>query len=271
MTIKLVAIDVDDTLLNSQGEILNSTKQVIKQALQQGIKVVICSGRPWAGIKIFLQELAIQGLEQYVITFNGGTIATASGKILAQNGITKATYQQIDDYSKQNHLAYNVLDNQSIIYTSNHDVNRITVLQAFENQAGIKIRTPQELSDNVDLIKGAFVGDKMQLDKQEAQVKAQFGQDNYIVRAADNFLEIMHPDVSKGAALRMLAAKLQLSDQEVLAIGDEKNDLAMFDFAGVAVAMGNGSDFVKRQADYVTLTNDEAGIAQAFKKYVLEK
>lgn len=100
MTIKLVAIDIDDTLLSSQHQLLASTKQQVARALEQGVKVVLCSGRPLAGVAPFLNQLGITGDNQYVITFNGSIIETASGKILKEAGISRETYQAIDDYSQ---------------------------------------------------------------------------------------------------------------------------------------------------------------------------
>lgn len=92
MTIKLVAIDIDDTLLSSQHQLLASTKQQVARALEQGVKVVLCSGRPLAGVAPFLNQLGITGDNQYVITFNGSIIETASGKILKEAGISRETY-----------------------------------------------------------------------------------------------------------------------------------------------------------------------------------
>lgn len=267
--IKLVAIDVDDTLLNSKGELLASTIQVIGQAVNKGVKVVLCSGRPLAGVQGFLKQLKIQQPDQYVITFNGAVIESVTGEKLSQKGLTKATYQLVDTYSKEHELAYNVLDADSRIYTSNQDVNWVTVIQAWENQAGILIRQPQMVADDTTMIKAVFVGDKSELDRQEAEVKQTFGQDNYVVRAAANFLEIMHADVNKGIALKTLSQKLGFTPQEVMAMGDEQNDIPMFDFAQTAVAMGNGSDLAKQHATYVTQSNDQDGIAQAFEKFIL--
>jgi Cof subfamily protein (haloacid dehalogenase superfamily) len=108
------------------------------------------------------------------------------------------------------------------------------------------------------VIKAVFGDEKDKLDQVEADVVKTFGKENYVVRAADNFLEIMHPAVNKGAALKFLAKELELDTAEVMAIGDERNDIPMFKVAGTSVVMGNGSDEAKKHADYVTFTNDES-------------
>ncbi|UQS82532.1 Cof-type HAD-IIB family hydrolase [Bombilactobacillus folatiphilus] len=269
--IKLVAIDVDDTLLTSQGTLLESTKQAVKQACQMGIKIVLCTGRPLVGVQGFLQELQLQQADQYAITFNGAVIQATAGQVLTQQGLTRKTYEQVDAYAKQNQLAYNVLDADGAIYTSNRNVNWVTVVQAWENQAGVLIREPQEVDVQIPMIKAVFVGEKGELDQQEAAVQQQFGQANYVVRAADNFLEMMHADINKGVAVQALAEHLRIDSQDILVLGDEQNDLPMFEVAGTSVAMGNGSSVAKQAADYTTASNDEDGIMEAFQKFIFRK
>ncbi|RMC49729.1 Cof-type HAD-IIB family hydrolase [Lactobacillus sp. ESL0228] len=269
MMIRLVAIDVDDTLLNSHGRLLESTKKVVKQALDREIKVVLCSGRPLAGVQHFLSDLKITGDDQYVITFNGAVIESLGGSKLKDDRLSQTTYKQIDQYAQKHKVAYNIVDADSQIITSNHNVNRITVIQAWENDAGILIRKPEELSENHHIIKAVFADETEKLDQIEQDVVAKFGQRNYVVRAATNFLEVMHKDVNKGVALEFLARQLRIDANEIMAIGDERNDIPMLDFAGISVVMGNGSNQAKKHADYVTLTNDENGIMRAFNKYVL--
>ena len=267
--IKLVAIDVDDTLLNSQERLLQSTIEVIKKAVERDIKVVLCSGRPLAGVKHFLNELGIVQDNQYVVTFNGAVIETVTGKTLQKSGIDQATYEKIDQYSKEHGVDYNIVDENSAIITSNLNVNRITVVQAWENSAGVLIREPDELPKDDQVIKAVFGDEKDKLDQVEADVVKTFGKENYVVRAAANFLEIMHPDVNKGVALEFLKKELGLETAEVMAIGDERNDIPMFKVAGTSVVMENGSAAAKEHADYVTASNDEDGIEQAFNKFVL--
>lgn len=91
-----------------------------------------------------------------------------------------------------------------------------------------------------------------------------------MVRAADNFLEIMHKNVNKGAALKTLSEKLGIHPEEIIAFGDEQNDIPMFDFVGTAVAMENGSDLAKSHADMITSSNDADGIKNALEKLIFK-
>lgn len=267
--IKLIAIDIDDTLLNSQSKITDQTKTALQEASRKGIKIVLCSGRPLAGVSPYLNELGISGDEQYVITYNGALVETVSGKIIARSTLDNDTYRKIASYATVNKMPYYVLDDDSNVYTSDHDINRITVVQAWENSAGIFVRTPDELDDDFEIAKAAIVGEKEQLDQFEQPVKKQFSEDYYVVRSAENFLEIMHQDVNKGNGLRKLAQSLHIDPEEIMAIGDEQNDIPMFKFAGTAVAMGNGSKLAKSHADYVTDSNENDGIAKILTEKVL--
>ncbi|MCC7666280.1 Cof-type HAD-IIB family hydrolase [Liquorilactobacillus satsumensis] len=268
MAIKLIALDIDDTLLNSHGFMLQSTRDSLSQALAAGIKVVLCSGRPLAGVRPFLNELAIRPDQQYAITYNGSIIESGNGHVIAELGLTNEIYRQVDIYAHNYRLQYNVLDRNSVIYTSNQDVNRMTVVQAWENQAGLLIRKPDDLPAKFSIVKAVFVGETTVLDQHEAGIRMEFGANTYVVRTAANFLEIMNQQANKGRALAKLAESLSLNPAEILVFGDERNDLPMFDYAGQAVAMGNATAAVKQHATYVTASNDEDGIAKALTKLV---
>lgn len=269
--IKLITLDIDDTLLSSHHKITDATKKALQTALSQGIKVVLCSGRPLAGVSPFLRDLGIHGDDQYVITYNGGLVETVSGKVLSRQILDNKSYREIVNYVDKNQMQYYVLDDQSNVYTSNHDVNRFAVIQAWENSAGILVRTPDELPKDFEITKAAIVGEKETLDQYEQPVKNEFNDKYYVVRAGDNFLELMHQGVNKGVGLKKLTELLKIRSNEIMVFGDEQNDIPMFDFAGMAVCMGNGSELAKSHADYITDTNDNDGIAQTLNKFVFNK
>lgn len=269
MTIKLIALDIDDTLLNSKGEILPSTIAAVHDALAQGIKIVLCTGRPLAGVKSFLAQLGIAGDDQYVVTYNGAIIESVAGRVLVKHLLDRATYVRLTEFAAAHHVPFNVLDEHSTIYTADRDIDFMTVVQAMENSAGMLVRDPAEMPADFAIAKGLFVGRRAVLDAAEPAVVAEFGDDFYVVRVSPNFLEVMAPQVDKGKGLAELAKQLEITAAEVMAVGDEANDLPMFSFAGTAVAMGNGSEIAKGHADYVTGTNDAGGLADAIRKLAL--
>lgn len=268
MAIKFIALDTDGTLLDSNGQILPSTKKAIKNALNHGIKVALCSGRPIAGLEHFMKEVGIVGPDQYAITLNGAITRTADGKVMTEDLVSNQLYRKMYDYGKKNHIPFNVVSPDSKIITGDHDVDLMVYTQAYENSATLYIREPDELPTDFAVAKGCFVGRADLMDHWESKIRQEFGQDLYVVRADPHFVELLHPNVSKGNGLKELTEKLRIKPAEVMAIGDERNDISMFNFAGTAVCMGNGSEEAKKHADYVTTSNDEDGISNAFKKFL---
>lgn len=270
MTIRMIALDIDDTLLTSTHQILPSTKSAVQDAVARGIKVVLCTGRPLAGVQPFLDQLELAGDDQYVITYNGAVIESLTGRVVAKHLLDNAAYREITALGQKLHLPTNVLDEHSTIYTADRDVDWWIVEQAAENQAGLKIRDPDELPADFAIAKGAYVGEQTLLDQAEPAVRQALGERFYVVRAGRNFLEVMDPHVNKGQALRDLAQVLDLGLAEVMAVGDEGNDIAMFDVAGLPVAMGNGSAEAKTHAKVIAGTNDEGGLGEVIRQYALQ-
>ena len=250
--IKLIALDTDGTLLSSKNKILPSTKRAIKKALDLRIKVVLCSGRPIAGLEHFMKELGIEGSDQYAVTLNGAINRTADGKIMTQDLVNNALYRALTKFAKEQKVPFNIVDPDSRIITADHDVDYFELLQAWENTAPMFIRIPDEMPDNFKISKGCFVGSKEILDQVEPTLREKFRKDLY----------------NKGNGLKELGEKIGITPDEMIAFGDEKNDISMFDIVGTAVAMGNGSQEAKDHADYITDSNDNDGIAKALNKFV---
>lgn len=269
MAIRLIALDIDDTLLTSTHQILPSTVSAVQDALKQGIKVVLCTGRPLAGAQPFLDQLGITGDDQYVITCNGTVIKTAAGQVVATHLLTNDTYREITALGKTLRLPTNVLDERSNIYTADRDVDWVIVMQAAENEAGLLIREPSELPTDFEIAKVLFVGQSELLDEAEPAVRNALGDRFYVVRAGSVFLEVMNKLANKGQALKDLAAMLSLTQDEIMAVGDEGNDIAMFEAVGLPVAMGNGTAEAKAHAKVIAGTNDEGGLAAAIRQYAL--
>ncbi|MDF7683594.1 Cof-type HAD-IIB family hydrolase [Lactobacillus sp. ESL0679] len=268
MAIKLVAIDTDGTLLNSAGQILASTKAAITKALNQGVKIVLCSGRPIAGLKPYMTELGITGPKQYAVTLNGAITRDADDKIITKDLVGNELYRKMTAFALAHKLPFNVVDEDSHIITANHNIDYVVYLQAYENTAPLYVRTPDELPNNFSVAKGCFVGESELLDRYQDSISAEFGKELYVIRSDPHFIELLNPKVNKGNGLKELCATLNIDASEVMALGDERNDIPMFNFAGTGVCMGNGSQQAKEQADYITSSNNDNGISQAFTKFV---
>ncbi|MDF7639341.1 Cof-type HAD-IIB family hydrolase [Lactobacillus sp. ESL0791] len=270
MTIKLVAIDMDGTLLNSQGKIQLSTVVAVKKALTRDVKIVLCSGRPFAGLTAHLKELGISGPDEYVVTLNGAITQNTAGKVITEDLIPTSCYRQMTAFSVAHCLPVNIVDTSSRIITPNHNIDLMVYIQAYENLAPLYVRTPDELAPDHEIAKGCFVGSKELLDKYETQVKQKFDEKLTVARTDKHFIELINPAVNKGNGLRELCQALGIPANSVMAIGDERNDISMFDFAGIAICMGNGHAEAKKHADYVTTSNDADGISNAFAKFIFK-
>ncbi|WEV43319.1 Cof-type HAD-IIB family hydrolase [Lactobacillus sp. ESL0684] len=268
MGIKLIALDTDGTLLTSNSKILPSTKAAVERALKQNIKVVLCSGRPIAGLAPYLTELGITGSDQYVVTLNGAISMTTNKQIITKDLLSNQLYRKMTAFSLANQLPFNVVDENSNIITADHNIDYVVYLQAYENTAPLYVRTPDELPADFQAAKGCFVGTPELLDQWEEAIKQAFSSELYVIRSDPHFIELLNPKVNKGNGLSELSQSLGIKADEVMAIGDERNDIPMFDFAGTSVCMGNGSQAAKESADYITATNDDDGISQAFDKFV---
>lgn len=268
--IKLVALDTDGTLLDSHEKILPSTKEVVKKALAQGIKVVLCSGRPIAGLKPYMEQLGIKGKEQYAVTLNGAITRNAEGQVMSADLVSNEMYRKMTAFGKKHHIPFNIVDPDSQIITADHDIDYIELLQAWENKAGMFVREPDEMPADFEIAKGAFVGDPGKLDKIEPLVRKIFGEKLSVVRAGAPFLELLHPGVDKGNGLKELGEKIGITPDEMASFGDAGNDIAMFKMTGLSFCMANGDDEAKQAATHITASNDDDGIAQAFEKYLLQ-
>lgn len=270
MAIKLIAIDIDATLLNSKRELTPGVISAIKAASAAGIKVVLCSGRPITGVTPYLAPLGLADqADQYAVTFGGGLVQTTAGNVLAQTQFQYADYIQVEALARQLNLHFHV-ENADFLYTANRNISEYSVYESSLVNLNIAYRTPEEMRD-IALVKGMFIDKPELLDAAMADMtpfKALSDRLTF-VKSSPFFLEVSPKGVSKGAALTKLAAELQLDASEMMAIGDEQNDLSMITLAGTGVAMGNATDQVKAAAQYISADNDHDGVAQAIQECAL--
>lgn len=282
---KLIAIDLDGTTLNSNKEISRETAQAIKEVQQRGHIVMILSGRPSSFIE---HELSKHGLE-CPIGGSNGTELIAEGKIIKLSDLTTIQGQRIAMELDAEEVPYNITTDKGT-FTSRKWSERLNgiissgnVLNEYKLHKDYHmITTPPEsygnkfFKNSTEIIKKGVSIHKFMLLTLEPEKKARITskleliKDTYITSSSPFNLEVMHIDGNKGNGLRKMAEHFQIPLEQTIAIGDEKNDLPMFKVAGVSIAMGNAELDIKKQCDHVTLTNDENGVAHAMKKYINE-
>lgn len=269
MSIKLVAVDIDGTLVNSQREITPQVYEAVQEAKAAGVKVVITTGRPIAGVTKLLADLKLNEADNYVITFNGGLVQeTSTGQELVKETLTYADYLEIEHLARKLGVHMHAITKDGI-YTANRNIGKYTVHEATLVNMPIFYRTPEEMTDK-EIVKIMFIDEPEVLDAAIAQIPASFADKYTLVKSQPFYLEVVNKAVSKGNAIRHLAEKLGITMADTMAIGDEENDRAMLEVVGHPVVMANGNPELKKIAKHITKSNDESGVAYAIREWVLK-
>ena len=268
--IKLIALDLDGTLLDSQKNISEMNKQAIQSALKKGVKVVLCTVRPLGGIKRYVDELGLLGEEDFSITYNGGLVQrNHDSQVLSQKTLSYQDIQTIYQLSQELGLPMNMLD-LNYVYEPAYPMGRDSLYPTLMSASLPFIQHDIEKFDaEHQFNKVVFCTDPAYLDEAIARIPEAFHKQFSTMKSRPLLYEIMHPEVDKGSGIARLCDLLGYTAEEVMVCGDEENDSAMFDYAGVAVAMGNATDAIKAKATFITKTNDEDGVAHAIQAFVL--
>ncbi|KTS75917.1 sugar-phosphatase [Pantoea stewartii] len=269
MAIKLIAIDMDGTLLNPQHEITAGVKSALNRAREKGVSIVLATGRPYVGIEGYLMELDLHTPGQYCISNNGALVHRAEdGEVVADVTLGFDDYMYVEKLARELGVHFQAFD-KSHLYTPNKDISEFTIHEASLTGIPVRYRAVEEMDPATRFPKLMMIDKPALLDAAIARLPEHAHQTYTILKSAPYYLEILDRRVNKGYGVKMLAEKLGLQAEEVMAIGDQENDLAMIEYAGTGVAMGNAIDSVKKIAQFVTKTNMEDGVAHAIEKWVL--
>ena len=286
---KLVAIDLDGTMLNSYGMVTENTKQAIKNTINKGTEVIIASGRPIDSIKTIAKEI---GSENYFIAGNGALIYDIKkDEIIYEKFMNKQKVLEIIKICEENSIAYNIYTEKTIIakglkynvlyyYKENlkkeeSKKTNITIVEDVyeyiknsENEKFLKITVCDETKSvfNSIIRKLRTVEDIDVLDVLHMSRKM-IKQGTEDVQIEYYYTEISLKDVDKWNAIEYLANKMNISKDEIIAIGDNINDKEMIENAKVGIAMGQSTPVITEIADFVTTNNNEDGVAKALEKY----
>lgn len=260
--IKLIAVDIDGTLLNDQGQILPATIQAVQQAAAAGQKIVLCTGRPLCGVTDYLKQLGLwQHADQYVISYNGSLIQTTTQTTLMSHQLQFSDYLDLLEFAHQNQAAFSLL--------TPGDQNRVILKEAATVKIELQTCTLAEMRalPNLIPVKGMILDEPAKLDYLQTVMPKAFKQRFTVLRSQKDHLEFTHPLASKESALRQLVGLLKIEPTATMAIGDEQNDLGMVKAAGIGVAMGNAVPQLRAIADQVTADNNHNGVGEAILKW----
>ena len=264
MTKRIFAFDLDGTLTNSKKEISKNTKEMIIKLQQEGNIMVLASGRPLLGVLPLALDLEFDRYGGYIICLNGAMIynCKTNQKILDIE-LPKEYIEPLIKYSREKKIASLSYDSTSIITEMPND--RFVGFEAYNNK--LEIKGVNNLIDyiNFSIEKIMFVGDENLILSFYDDIKEKFPKLS-IYRSMPYFLEIMNVGIDKKEALKVLLDELKIERKNLISFGDGLNDLPMLEYSGFSVVMANASDDVKKYADYITLSNDEDGVAYALDK-----
>lgn len=267
--IKLVAIDLDGTLLTGDKGISERNKIALAKAKAAGVKIVICTGRPLKAISTFLQELNLEEAGDYSITFNGGLVQkNDTGEIMEKKVMTTQDVHDLYELGQMLDLPIDTISDGDV-YQLPSAPKRESLYSVLNNLLKFYPATIDEITDERLYNKVVVAYDANYLDQQIAKIPQSFYERYEIIKTRDTLLEFMPKGVTKAYGISLLAKDLGIEQAEVMAIGDEENDLPMIEYAGVGVAMGNAVPMVKEAADVVVKSNEEDGVAEAVERFIL--
>lgn len=270
MQYKVLALDLDGTLTNSQKIITPRTKAALLKAADKGVTIVLASGRPTVGIEPLAQELELAKRGGCILSYNGGKITDcATGRVLVQHAFPQEVIESVCTFSRHWNTVALTYDANGIVTERADD----PYVQEEARINGIPVRQVPDLAAEVTypINKMLLVGDPVDMPHVEELMQQEFAGKLSIYRSQPFFLETMPLGVEKSASLALLLRTMGLFPENLMACGDGWNDLPMIEFAGMGVAMGNAVAPVKAAARYVTADNDHDGVAEAVEKFILQE
>jgi len=269
--IKLIAVDMDGTLLNNEKHIAEAQREALKKAASAGIKVVLCTGRPLFGVLPLYKELDLSSNEGYAILNNGCEIRKTENWTLVRSfELTGKEIFYLHSLVKDYDIDFTLSDDKHYFCVGKKP-NKYTVRDGELVYVPItEITLEEAMSGKYRMFKAMYVGDMDELTKFQENLPADINKFYSICRSQKIILEAMPVGADKGQTLKFLVEQLGIERSEVMAIGDGNNDVEMLEYAGIGVAMANGTEAAKNSAKYITDTNENDGVAKVIYKYVFE-
>ncbi len=256
---RLIAMDIDGTLLNSKGEITDTVRSAIKKTQELGVQIAIVSGRNIPGINDVLGKL---GLDLWFISSGGANISNyRMDKILWRSYLKNEDAKAVIQEARKAGAGIFLERPDRLFWEGS-----LHYLQWIISAKGLHIEIVNDLLGHLDTdpLKITLVGEVETVGQIELNLKAMNLEIN-MAYSTPRYLEITRTGVNKGAALKQMADHLNIPLGEIIAIGDGENDIPMFAVAGLGIAMGNAPENVRQAADLIVPTNDEDGLAYVLK------
>ncbi len=264
MKIKLIVCDLDETLINSQGFIDKGNLEVIKNLDERGVRVVLCSGRPYVAMKKYSNLIENIRGPYYTISYNGALIHNDKGEIIYSTEVDESTVKRLIKISEESGITLQ-LYKDGVVY-----VNKINkYVERYIKRAVMPAKEIDDLSVIGSSYKALFNYDFCEeFNKLKNDLICEFEGLN-IFYSEPGHIEIINSLSSKGNAVKYLADILGIEREEIICIGDGYNDVSMIEYAGCGIAMANSPAEVKEKADYVSDKNhNENVLEEVYSKFI---
>lgn len=259
---RAIALDLDGTLTNHDKVVTPRTRQALLLAESKGAIIILASGRPTYGIVPVAECLELEKRGGYILSYNGGNIVNAkTGEKLFSQFLPDAVIPILYKYAREHGYAL-------LGYAGNEIITEMPDDQYVKEESRINKMNIRKVDNLLDALephptKLLMTGDPIDMIKAEEELVEILGEKMDIFRSAPFFLELVPKGIDKAQSLLRLLSKINLTPADLMAFGDGYNDLSMLKLAGVGVAMANAAPEVRVDADYVTLSNEEDGVAEA--------
>ncbi len=268
MGFRVLVLDLDGTLTNSKKEVTPRTLEALLEVQKRGVKIVLASGRPTYGVAPVADELGLDKYGGYILSYNGGEIVNWQTKeILYENILDPVLIPYLYWCAKKNNFAIVTYHNEFVLTESPED--EYVLKEALLNVMKIKPVEHFLSAITFPITKCLIVGEPSRLIVLEKEMFDQLKGRMGVYRSEPYFLELVPKGIDKAASLQILLHEIGSSADEMIACGDGFNDISMIKLAGLGVAMANAQLEVQENADFITVSNDEDGIAQVVEKFLL--
>lgn len=272
--IQLVAIDLDGTLLRDDKSLSQENVDAIKEAMEQGVQVVICTGRTLPSIQYLSKQLPQGDGDEYLILQNGAVIHQLPDlnivhETILTEGDRQAIYDVFNEYRSEE-VQMVAFDPDKLYLVDDETANPTVVQDAKTLSTDITLAKFEEVLNLETLYKIVVFGGVEFIDDYLEKIPNKLYEQVHIVRSLPVAIEFIPKLANKANGLNALIQLLGIKAENIMTIGDELNDYEMVKMAGLGVAMENGHPEVKRVADELTLTNNENGVAHAIRKFVTQ-
>lgn len=265
---KILVLDIDGTLTNTQKDITPATKQAIRTILTKGHKVILASGRPTPGVRRYEKELELGKYGGYILSFNGAKVEECrAGEIVYQRILPGSIVSKIYEFAETHNCGLMTYRDGDII--SAFEPDEYVLLES--RVSTMSIIQPDNFVDYVDfdVNKCLLTVDPALAEEYVKELRGKYEDVVSIYRSEPFYIEIMPMNVDKATSLEKTLEVIRQSRENMICCGDGFNDIGMVSFAGVGVAMGNAQPALKAVADYITDTNDNDGLVQVINKFIL--